>query len=330
MISFAGFGHALPDREVSLEDLAEMHGVDAARLARSPGIKVRRYCTTESQVDLATRAALDALDDAGIDAGDVDVVISAAGVSYQPLPGMAPLIMREIGISDGAAEALDVNTTCLSFCSALDIAAMRLALRPQEVILIVSSEMASRGLPWTSDPETAALFGDGAAAAVITQGETRLLSRRFATYPSGWEACQIASGGTRLDPRKNAEAFEKGSEFAMNPRDLFRLTAGNLPRFVDEVLKDAGWTAGEVDTVVPHQASPLALTHMARACGFSRSQVIDIMEGHGNMIAASIPLALGMAAAEERLAPGRRILLLGTSAGVSFGGLALEIGGDTA
>lgn len=329
MISFAGFGHALPDREVSLEDLAEMHGVDAARLARSPGINVRRYCTTESQVDLAARAALDALNAAGIDAGDVDVVISAAGVSYQPLPGMAPLIMREIGIPDGAAEALDVNTTCLSFCSALDIAAMRLALRPQEIILIVSSEMASRGLPWARDPETAALFGDGAAAAVITQGTTRLLARRFATYPSGWEACQIASGGTRLDPRNDAEAFEKGSEFAMNPRDLFRLTAGNLPRFVDEVLEDAGWTAGEVDTVVPHQASPLALTHMARACGFSRSQVIDIMEGHGNMIAASIPLALGMAAAEGRLTPGRRILLLGTSAGVSFGGLALEIGGDT-
>lgn len=328
MIRFAGFGRALPALEVSLDDLAALYGVDAERLARSPGIQIRRHCTTETQVDLAADAARMALGMAGLAPGDVDVVISAAGVSYQPLPGMAPLIMREIGIEDGTAEALDINTTCLSFCTALDLAAMRIALRPDEVILIASSEKASRGLPWANDPETAALFGDGAAAAVITRGTTRLLARRFTTYPSGWEACQIASGGTRLDPRIDRKAFERGSEFAMNPRDLFRITASNLPRFTRGVLDEAGWTAAGVDTVIPHQASPLALQHMARACGFADHQVVNILEGHGNMIAASIPLALGMAAAEGRLVPGSRLLLVGTSAGVSFGGLALQIGDD--
>jgi 3-oxoacyl-[acyl-carrier-protein] synthase-3 len=234
--------------------------------------------------------------------------------------------MRRLGAPDGSLQTLDVNTTCLSFVSALDLAASLMAAGRHQRVLIVSAETASRGLPWHDDPETAALFGDGAAAVVLAPGKGRIAASAFETHPSAWEACQIASGGTRLDFRAQRDAFEAGVFFRMNGKDLYKVTAAHFPRFVRDLLAQAGWEAGEVDLVVPHQASPLALRHMARALGFAPERVVDITRDHGNMIAASIPLALSMSLEAGRVGPGGRVLLLGTSAGVSFGGIALELG----
>lgn len=328
MMNFLGLGRALPQHVANISDLATLCGANGTALARTPGVIERRYCTTEDQLDLAVSAAQNALRDAGMSAADLDVIISACGVSYQPLPSMAPLIMRGLGIADGTCKTLDVNTTCLSFCSALDLATDMVQLRPALRVLIVSAEKASRGLPWATDPETAALFGDGAAAAIIGAGTTRMRARSFKTYPSAWEACQIASGGTRLDPRTDPDAFDAGGFFAMSGKDLFRVTAGNLPAFVDEVLETAGWAKSDVDVVIPHQASPLAIRHMSRACGFSSDQVFDFIEGHGNMIAASIPFGISLARDAGRLGAGSKLLLIGTSAGVAFGAMAIEMGSD--
>jgi 3-oxoacyl-[acyl-carrier-protein] synthase-3 len=111
----------------------------------------------------------------------------------------------------------------------------------------------------------------------------------------------------------------------MNGRELFRLTASKFPGFVDELLASANWTRDSVDLVVPHQASALALRHLVKRCGFSRERVIDIVATHGNQIAASIPTALHIARKQQRIGRGSRVIMLGTSAGVSFGGIAIEI-----
>lgn len=328
MLRLAGLGRALPAHTFPISDLATRHGADPVALSRTPGVLNRRYCVDETQVDLAVSAAQAALADAGIAAADLDTIISACGVAYQPLPSMAPLIMRGLDVPDGTCRTLDVNTTCLSFCSALDLATDLIAADPTRRILIVSAEKASRGLPWDTDPETAALFGDGAAAAVVTAGDSIFRARRFRTYPSAWEACQIASGGTRLDPRTDPDAFAAGGFFAMRGKDLFKITAAHLPGFVDATLAEAGWARSDIDLVIPHQASPLAIRHMTKACGFSPEQVLDFIEGHGNMIAASIPFGVSLARDAGRLTPGARVLIIGTSAGVAFGAMALEIGKD--
>ena len=196
-----------------------------------------------------------------------------------------------------------------------------------ENALIVSSDIASRALSWESAPEVAGLFGDGAAAAVIVRDKTSEVrwSSRFETHDDGYEYCQIAAGGTAIDYRTEPERFMSGSQFEMDGRALFRLTSERFPAFVSNLLGSAGWAARDVDLVIPHQASPLALRHLATRCGFETGRVVDIVARYGNQVAASIPTALHVARTSHRLGRGTKALMLGTSAGISFGGIAFEV-----
>ncbi|TGR16718.1 ketoacyl-ACP synthase III, partial [Mesorhizobium sp. M8A.F.Ca.ET.197.01.1.1] len=119
----------------------------------------------ESQIDLACVAARLALDDAGLEVQAVDLIIGGCGVPYQPLPATAPLVMQRLGLADGSGAAFDVNSTCLSFLTAFETAGRMIAAGQCETALVFSAEVASRALPWRDQPEVAALFGDGAAAA---------------------------------------------------------------------------------------------------------------------------------------------------------------------
>ncbi|MER8569422.1 ketoacyl-ACP synthase III [Mesorhizobium sp. M0924] len=290
------------------------------------GIIERYVCEAESQVDLACAAARLALADAELEAGSVDLVIGGCGVPYQPLPSTAPLVMQRLGLADGSAAAFDVNSTCLGFLTAFETASRLIEAGQCRTALVFSSEIASRALPWQDQPEIAALFGDGAAAAVLQQApsEGRVAANLMRTYPSAYEACSIGSGGTRFDFHREPEEFARHSLFHMEGKELFRVTSRHFNGFVAELLDRAGWRHDDVDLVVPHQASPLALAHMARQTGFAREKLVDIAARYGNQIAASIPFALDVARREQRIVPGAKVLFLGTSAGVSFGGMALE------
>jgi len=215
-----------------------------------------------------------------------------------------------------------VNSTCLSFVTALDVCEGLLGAGGYQRALIISSEVASRALPWQTRPEVAGLFGDGAAAVVVGPGGVPLQSR-FRTYPSMYDCCHVAAGGTRFDFQAEPDAFAENSLFAMEGADLFRITTRHFVPFLDAFLDDIGWHRDEIDMVIPHQAGPVALGKMVRQCGFDPKRVVNICAEVGNQVAASIPYAL--AQVSERLSPGDKLLLLGTSAGVSFGGAALVV-----
>lgn len=322
-LSILGTGRKTPALRMSSAELGQRAGFDG--LERAVGIRNRYYCENESQIDLAVSACQAALRDAALEPADIDLVISGSAVPYQPIPAMAPLVMRGLGIADGAAAAFDVNSTCLSFLTALETAALMVNAGRARRALVVSAEVASRALPWDTAPEVAALFGDGAGAAVVGPGPGRLKAVSFKSYPSAYEACGIGAGGTRFDFRKEPDAFAAHAQFAMDGKSLFRLTALQFGGFIDELLTQAGWGKGDVDLIVPHQASPAGLDHMVRQTGFDPARVVRIVEDHGNQIAASIPFALDIARRDGRVPAGTRLLFLGTSAGVSFGGMALEV-----
>ena len=248
---------------------------------------------------------------------------------YQPIPATAPLIMRALGIPDGVAAAFDVNSTCLSFVTALEMAARMIDSGAARRALVVSSEIASRGLPWDDAPQVAALFGDGAAAAVLMpsgpgrQGEIKAV--RLRSFPSAYKACGIGAGGTRFDFETQRTAFAANATFRMDGKALFRLTSQHFNGFVDDLLDQAGWNRSQVDLVIPHQASPAGLEHMIRQTGFGRDKVLTIAEDYGNQIAASIPFTFDIARERGLLANGSKVLMLGTSAGVSFVGAALVV-----
>ncbi|BCG95859.1 3-oxoacyl-ACP synthase III family protein [Mesorhizobium sp. 131-2-1] len=326
-INIIGTGGAVPTQCVTSRALEERFGLEKGRLEAATGVVERYVCEGESQIDLACTAAKLALEDAGIEASAVDLIIGGCGVPYQPLPATSPLVMQRLGLADGSAAAFDVNSTCLGFLTAFETASRLIEAGQSKTALVFSSEVASRALPWRDQPEVAALFGDGAAAAVL-QGakprEGRVAANLMRTYPSAYEACGIGSGGTRFDFHSQPEEFARHSLFHMDGKELFRVTSRHFNGFVTELLQRAGWRHEDVDLIVPHQASPFALAHMARQTGFAPEKLVDISARYGNQIAASIPFALDIARREGRIAPGARLLFLGTSAGVSFGGMALE------
>jgi len=324
-ISFLGTGRALP--LCSLDSIDLDHSWGAAGRITATGVHRRFHCTDESQIDLATVACQRALENAKRQIDDIDLIISGASVPYQPIPAMAPLIMRSLGLADGTAAAFDVNSTCLSFVTGLDIASRMISGGAANTALVVSSEVASRALPWATHPEIAALFGDGAAAAVIgtskKQTTATIKAVRLRSFPSAYEACEIGAGGTRFDFDADSAAFARHAKFSMDGKALFRLTTQHFNDFVDALLQDAGWDHADVDLVVPHQASPAALDHMIRQTGWPQEKVVRIVADYGNQIAASIPFAFDIAREQGRVPADSKVLFLGTSAGVSLGGAAV-------
>jgi 3-oxoacyl-(acyl-carrier-protein) synthase III len=328
-IKVNGTGRAIPLLCVTSSALDLQFGKDEGSIELETGVAERYVCEEESQIDLAVSASNAALKNAGITPSDIDLVLSGSGIPYQPLPAMAPLVMRELGIQDGKAAAFDVNSTCLSFVSAFETAALHIDSGQHHSALVFSSEVASRALPWGDQVEISALFGDGAAAVVLSRASVQdsgcIRATLMRSFPSAYEACSIGAGGTRFDFHKEPEEFARHAIFQMDGVSLFRLSSRHFRKFVFELIEKAGWNLSEVDLIVPHQASPAALAHMARQIGVGPDRLVDITRSFGNQVAASIPFAFDIARKENKIKPGAKVLFLGTSAGVSFGGLALEI-----
>jgi 3-oxoacyl-[acyl-carrier-protein] synthase-3 len=321
----AGSGVALPRTVVPSRELDR-------RIARPEGwteanfqIATRRWAAPdETSSLLGAHAASAALADAGWRADDLDVIIGACGVMEQPIPGTAPLIQQKLGLGASGIAAFDVNATCLSFLVAFETLLMGMALGKWRRGLIVSADIASAALDFSS-PEASVIFGDGAAAVAIeADGESRLLSCRLKTYGDGAELCRLEAGGTRLRPHEDLEGFLAASRFRMDGPALFKATARRFGPFLDGLLGDAGVTRDGIDTIVPHQASAAALAHLKRAMPDGDARTIDIFRDHGNQIAAGMPHALHVARERGRTAPGTHSLLVGTSAGVSLGGAVIR------
>ncbi|WP_437879823.1 3-oxoacyl-[acyl-carrier-protein] synthase III C-terminal domain-containing protein [Pseudomonas sp. LRF_L74] len=327
-IRLLGTGHALPANPVSSRELDQRLDLEPGTVQRIGGVRSRPVAgPEENAARLGARAAHQALVAAGLSLDEIDCVVAASGTADQGMPCNAALIHRELGLGDSGVQAMDINSSCLSFIAALDLLSWPIAAGRYRRVLLVCADIASCGLDW-SQLESSAIFGDGAAAVVIgpaENGGSRLLAADLRTYSSGAELCQIPAGGSRFHPQRLQEQdFEPLTRFAMNGPGVFRLAAKHLPGFLDDLLAQANTPRERIDWVVPHQASHLGLEHMRRRLGFAEERVIDIFAEHGNQIAASLPTALDIAIHDGRIQRGQRLLLIGTGAGLSLGGLVLD------
>lgn len=321
----AGTGIALPRRRVASAELDALTKRPSGWTEAHFAIRERGWASPEETTSaLGAEAARAALADANLSFGDIDVIIGASAVMEQPIPGTAALIQNRLGLGDSGIPAFDVNATCLSFLVALETLLSGFALGRWRRGLIVSADLASAALDW-SHPEASAIFGDGAAAAVLeANGPHRLLALRLATFGQGASLCQLEAGGTRLRPHDNLEAFLAGSRFRMDGVGLFRATAKRFPQFLELLCNEAGINADALQTIVPHQASAAALEHLKRALPDGHTRTIDIFRDHGNQVAASLPHALHRARLDDRLPPGSHTLLIGSAAGFSLGGAIIQ------
>ncbi len=323
----AGYGSYTPRTARPSTELDSLFGEPSGWTEQRFGIRTRNIAAPdETSSVMGAAAAREAIAMAGWGDGAFDVLVGACAVMEQPIPGTSVLIQNALGLGRSGIWAFDVNQTCLSFVTALDIVAMGFTAGRFRRAVIVASDIASAGLD-PEDRQTFSIFGDGAAAicveACVESDGPGLLSRRFETYGDGKELATLRSGGTRI--RADAiDALLEGSKFRMDAFGIFKAAARSLPRLIDDVLKEAGTSRETVDLVVCHQASHPGVEHVRRLMGGDPARVIDIFGTHGNQIAASLPMALVTAYRAGRIQPGAKALLLGTAAGISAAALVLR------
>jgi 3-oxoacyl-[acyl-carrier-protein] synthase-3 len=332
MLKIKGSGRYLPRRVVTSLELDERLGLAGGTFENASGVRSRRYADAdESPSFMGAQAAYAALEDAGMKFADIDLILGACGTAEQAIPCTAALVQRAMEQENSGVPCFDVNSTCLSFVTALQVARSFLALGTYKNILIVSSEVASVGLNY-KHLESASLFGDGAAAFVVSRapaGErSAMLAYKMVTYSSGWDTCQIAGGGSQNHPSRMDWSLERDDErflFSMNGPKVFKLAAKYMDDFVEGLEEEAGMRLADAKVLIPHQASESAMELIRRRLGLPPEQMVKIIGEHGNMIAASIPLALHYSLQNGTLVDGDVAFLIGTSAGFSIGGAVIRV-----
>jgi 3-oxoacyl-[acyl-carrier-protein] synthase-3 len=327
-LRIAGYGAYRPREHRRSEQLDSLYGQTSGWTEEIFGIVSRGLAAPDETTSMmAAEAGRRALAATGWAEGGFDVLIGACGVMEQPIPGVSVMVQQALGLGGSGIMAFDVNQTCLSFLTALDVSAMGFLSGRWKRALVVSSDIASAGLDLAT-PHASAIFGDGAAAvcleAIQDPDGPALLARGFETYGEGRELCSLRSGGTRIRVEEGYEALLAGSRFQMDAFGIFKAAARRLPPLIDRVLGEAGLIRETVDVIVPHQASKPGLDHVRKLMGGDPARVVDIFADHGNQIAASLPSALVWAHVEGRLKPGTTVLLLGTAAGISAAAMVLR------
>lgn len=321
-----GTGAILPAESLTSEALDDRLGLAPGTVFARTGVRCRFVERRPAAVPGA-EAARAALAVAGLTLDDIDALIAASGTPDQAMPSNASLLHHELGLSARGIPAFDIGASCLSFLTAIDVADSLIATARYRHVMVVSSDIASCGLDWTK-LEASGIFGDGAAAAVLgpsTPGDgSAVLGRAFLTLSEGVHTCEIPGGGSRHHPSRIDEPFAPLANFRMDGPTLFRLAGERFPRFVGGLLHQAGVSLGDIDLVIPHQASEHALDFLRRRLRLPREKVVDIFAERGNQVGASLPTALHEAIVSGRLVRGQTALLIGTGAGVQMGGVVLR------
>lgn len=323
-VKIASLGIYLPPDVVANAELESRWGMGAGRLLRVTGVEQRHYETSKTSAQMAAAAARNALIKAGLNLSDIDIIVGASAIPQQGLPCMSALIQRELGEPEGAF-CLDVNATCLSFLVALHMSALMIGSGEAGRVLICSSEKTAHSLN-PKEWESAGLFGDAAAAAILTRtppGEASSIEGcRFETHASGAHLATLLGAGSFRHPNDPITKPEDNF-FHMDGPGILRFAADRLDRFLTTFQQEAGRKMSEYDFVVPHQASRSGLQLLTARYGFREEQLVNNLLHRGNCIAASIPLALAETVESGRIRRGHRVIMIGTAAGLSMGALEM-------
>lgn len=309
-VCISSTGLYLPPRVQSSAELSNLIDRSEEWILSRTGVHQRRVAEEGMDV-LAARAALDAIGDGPLP----DCIINASLTPVQLIPDSAVFIQKALGWE--SIPCWSVHATCLSFVVALINASALIQAGVYQRILVVSAEA---GTPWRNfeQPESAALFGDGAAAALIEQssGESTLKDWIMHTWPDGAELTEFRGGGTRRPPG-HPDTSDNDYVFNMQGPKVFRMVLMHISRVLRTLFERNNMTFDDIDLFVLHQASGPGMEAFVKL-GFPREKIINVVADYGNCVAASIPMALGIANEQGRLQRGDRVLIGGTGAGLSI------------
>lgn len=323
---FTGFGKYMPPLVVLSADIERRNGFPEGSIERQLGVVSRHIAIEESNTFMAARALEEALGQAGVPFSSLDLLIHASVSQTYILPNTATMIQKELGMEKSGVPCLDVNQSCLSFLSALEMAAALLQTGSYRRIGIVSSEKPSVILDG-NNPETSGLFGDGAAAVILERDSAYdggLIFSRFETWSDGWDLSIIPGGGL-ANPGRDRSLPEDLFTFQMQHRRILLYTIKVFKTFLAGFEKDSGFHLPDITRIISHQASRAALQYFNDFHGLRPGQLPSNLATHGNCVAASIPILLYDEVKKGGVQTGDPLLLIGTAAGISVGACMIKL-----
>jgi 3-oxoacyl-[acyl-carrier-protein] synthase-3 len=289
------------------------------------GIKERRVAAPEEATsDLALEAAREALERAGLEASDLDLILVGTASPDMIFPATACLVQERLGAK--RAGAVDISAACSSFVYALSMAHAHVVSGLAERVLVVGADTLSRITNW-KDRATCVLFGDSAGAAVVvpSDGERGLLSFWLGADGGGSSLLSLPAGGSRLPA--SYETVERAQHFIhMNGPEVFKFASRIIPRAIEEACQRAGLSVDEVDVFIPHQANIRIIQAAAERLGQPLEKFYVNVHKYGNTSSASVPVALYEAVDEGRVRPGDVVVLVAFGGGLTWASCALRWG----
>jgi len=323
IVRVAATGRFLPERVVTNHDLAELVETSDEWIRERTGISERRIAPEDMlAAEMGAAAARVAIERADVSPGEIDMLVVTTATPDRWLPSTACDIQTLLGADN--AFAYDLSAACTGFLYGMSMAEGYLAANRGEVALVVSTEKMSAIVDWT-DRSTCVLFGDGAGAAVLRKSDngTGIVSSHFGSDGALAKLLYRPAGGV-MEPMNEERLERKDHLLKMHGREVFKNAVRNMSEAADIALQKAGWTADDIDIMVPHQANIRIIEATAKYAGIPMEKVFVNVDRYGNMSSATVPVALDEAIEQGRVRPGDKVLSVAFGAGLTWGATALR------
>lgn len=315
-----GCGRYLPEKTLTNAELAKMVDTSDEWIVQRSGIRERHIAAVgETTSDLGTKAALNALAHAGVEASSIDLIILATSTPDHTFPASAVQIQHNLGIRHGAA--FDLQAVCSGFIFALTTADMYIRCGQAKRVLVIGAETFSRILDW-NDRTTCVLFGDGAGAVVLEGQESagHVTDRGILTT-------QLRSDGShreKLYVDGGPSTTQTTGHVRMQGKEVFKHAVGMITDVIEAAFEATGLGPDDIDWLVPHQANERIIDASGKKLGIPPERIVKTVALHGNTSAASIPLALCEAVEDGRIKPGNTLMLEAMGGGFTWGAVVLN------
>ena len=323
-VRIAGTGSYLPERIMTNRELEESVDTSDEWITSRTGIRERRIAKDgEFTSHLATEAARRALEQAGVAAAEIELIIVATITPDTLTPATACYVQQQIGSLK--AVAFDVSAACSGFLYAMEFARHAVGAGAFRNALIIGAEKLSAFVDW-NDRNTCVLFGDGAGAAVLlpsTNGGGKILSSTLGTDGAQAELLNIPGGGSAC-PALPGTAPVKPAVLSMQGREVFKHAVNAMRQAAIDGIAAAGLTIADIDLIIPHQANLRIIDAIVERLDFDRDNVFINLDKYGNTSAAAVAIALDEANRQGRIKPGDRILLVAFGAGLTWASAVIE------
>ncbi|WP_340695372.1 beta-ketoacyl-ACP synthase III [Hydrogenobacter thermophilus] len=303
--TITGMGYYVPPKVLTNFDLEKIVDTSDEWITTRTGIKERRIANDENVTQMAYIASLEAIRSARIQPEDIEIILLATLTPELRFPSTACLLQAKLGATK--SYAFDISAACSGFIYGLELADAYIRSGKAKNILLVGVEKLSEIVDW-QDRSTCVLFGDGAGAVVLSEGEGEILSSKMLSDGSLWEILYAPKCGY----------------ISMRGKELFKMAVRSMEDACRYVLEASGVSVEEVSLMIPHQANIRIMDSLAEKLGIPKEKVYSNIHKYGNTSAASIPIALCEAHAEGKLKRGDLVMLTAMGGGLTWGAMLLK------